>query len=460
MSLTSTANRNDYVGNGATSVYPYSWKAFENTDLRVTVATAAGVETTLTLTTDYTVSGVGAVGGGSITLVNTLQAWLTGGFLTTGFALTIRRVMPLTQETDIRNQGDFFPEIHEDEFDRGVMVAQQQQDELARSLKLPETEAGTAALVLPSEADRASKFLAFDAAANPIASSGGISGSVPVSAFMETVLDDTTAAAARTTLGFPASAGLTGQVLKQGGAIEWAYPYSRVSKVFANSPYTILSTDTHVDVDTSGGAVTVTVPAAAAGNSGQTVWVRKTTSDFTAVTLASGVSTTLNTQGECAQIQSNGTAWAIIARHIPSVWTAYTPTIGPSTNTTAITGFWKRKGDSVEIEVRWEYNGANASNAAFSATIPTGLTIDTAKLTSTGVTREFGKATMFDSGSAVLNGTLVHNNATSVYALVFLANLPYVASTTTNAQSGIPMTPANGDFILFTFSVPITNWNG
>lgn len=140
MALTSTTNRNDYVGNGATSVYSYTFRIFVNTDLRVTVRnTANGTETQLILTTDYTVSGVGDVGGGSITLVNAGQAWLSSGNLATGYELTIRRVRPLTQTTDIRNQGDFFPESHEDEFDRGVMVAQQQQDEIDRAVKLPET---------------------------------------------------------------------------------------------------------------------------------------------------------------------------------------------------------------------------------------------------------------------------------------------------------------------------------
>jgi hypothetical protein len=130
----------DYVGNGAVDTYSYSYKIFLNTDLLVTVRDTDDVETALTLTTDYTVTGVGSSSGGNVVLVNSAQDWLDGdGDLKTGYALTIRRVRPLTQETDIRNQGEFFPEVHEDTFDILTMIDQQQQDEIDRSVKLSET---------------------------------------------------------------------------------------------------------------------------------------------------------------------------------------------------------------------------------------------------------------------------------------------------------------------------------
>lgn len=131
MTISAATNRIDYTGNGVTSVYDYTFRIVAETDLLVTKRTTAGVETTLILDTDYTVDGVGDDGGGSITLL--------AGVLTDGYILSIRRVRPLTQVTDIRNQGEFFPEIHEDAFDHGIMVDQQQQDEIDRSAKLSET---------------------------------------------------------------------------------------------------------------------------------------------------------------------------------------------------------------------------------------------------------------------------------------------------------------------------------
>lgn len=146
MSLTSTTNRNTYTGNGATATYAYGFKVFDQAHLVVTVKNTSGVETTLTITTDYTVTGVGSSSGGNIVLVNASQAWLTSGYLTSSYTLTVRRVVPLTQTTDVRNQGDFYAEVHEDRFDKLVMADQQQQDEIDRSVKLPTT-------VLPSAFD-------------------------------------------------------------------------------------------------------------------------------------------------------------------------------------------------------------------------------------------------------------------------------------------------------------------
>lgn len=143
MSLSSTTSRNGYTGNGNVDTYSYTFRIFDEDDLVVTVRDTAGVETTLTKTTHYTVSGVGDVGGGSVALVAGAFDWLdAGNDLESGYILTIRRVVGLTQVTDIRNQGDFYPEVHEDQFDKLTMIDQQQQDELDRSITLPETVSG------------------------------------------------------------------------------------------------------------------------------------------------------------------------------------------------------------------------------------------------------------------------------------------------------------------------------
>jgi len=141
MTISSTANRNSYTGNDTTATYSYTYRIFLEGDLSVTVRnTADDVETTLVLNTDYTVTGVSDASGGTIVLAGTGKAWQgTGSFLNTGYILVIRRVVQLTQGTDIRNQGDFFPEVHEDFFDKAIMVDQQQQDALDRSIKLSET---------------------------------------------------------------------------------------------------------------------------------------------------------------------------------------------------------------------------------------------------------------------------------------------------------------------------------
>lgn len=138
--INSVINRNNYIGNDATATYPYSFKVYTKNDLKVVVREiATGVETVLVVDTDYTVSGLLSVTGGNVVLVDSAQAWLTGGFLKDEYAISIRRIRSLKQLADVKNQGDFFPETHEDVFDKQVMISQQQQDEIDRSIKLLES---------------------------------------------------------------------------------------------------------------------------------------------------------------------------------------------------------------------------------------------------------------------------------------------------------------------------------
>ncbi len=139
MTLSTTTTRNDYTGNGTTATYSYTYRIFQDADLTLTAKEiSSGAETTLTISTDYTVTGAGDASGGTIVLVDAAQAWLdASGFLDATYTLTIRRVVSETQATDIRNQGDFYPEVHEDEFDKLTMIDQQKTEELSRSWKMP-----------------------------------------------------------------------------------------------------------------------------------------------------------------------------------------------------------------------------------------------------------------------------------------------------------------------------------
>ena len=135
--VSSTTTRNDYTGTGAVATYAYTFKTLAASDLLVTKRNVStGGETTLVLNTDYSVTGVGAGAGGSITL--------TAGNLASGYTLTIRRVLPLTQGTDLRNQSPFYAETHESVFDRLTMIDQQQQDDISRSIRVPESVSSSA----------------------------------------------------------------------------------------------------------------------------------------------------------------------------------------------------------------------------------------------------------------------------------------------------------------------------
>lgn len=137
----SASNRNDAIGSGSTATYPFGYKIFAATDLRVTVRDPdSDAEYSLTYPTHFSVTGVGLAAGGNIVLAGTGNAWQDGsGYLETDWPISIRRVRPLTQETDIKNQGDYRASVHEDTFDKLTMIDQQQQDELDRSLKFSES---------------------------------------------------------------------------------------------------------------------------------------------------------------------------------------------------------------------------------------------------------------------------------------------------------------------------------
>ena len=155
MTVSSVTNRNDYSGNGVASTFAYGFRIFSETDLRVTTLhIATGVETTLVWPTDFTVTGVNDPAGGSITLVD--------GALGANYKLTVRFDADPLQATDIRNQGKFYPEIHENVFDFLTLLIQSARDEIRRSLRLSETSAVNGQLPAPV----AGKVLGWNSAAD------------------------------------------------------------------------------------------------------------------------------------------------------------------------------------------------------------------------------------------------------------------------------------------------------
>lgn len=135
------ASRNDYIGTGLVDTYAYGFKVFAATDLQVTVRNTSDAETELAYPADFDVTGVGTDSGGTVILA--------AGALADDYVLTIRRLVVLEQETDVRNQQGFFPEVLESTFDYLTMIDQQQQDQINRSVKLPVTASPSLSPTLP-----------------------------------------------------------------------------------------------------------------------------------------------------------------------------------------------------------------------------------------------------------------------------------------------------------------------
>ena len=173
MTISSTVRvAGPFVGNGTASVFPFAFKVFAATDLDVIrLASSTGVESTLVLNSDYSVTLNGDQNsnpGGSITLL--------AGALASGFTLTITSDIANLQPTDLTNQGGFYPEVITDSLDRATIQIQQISDIGDRTLKIPISDGTGIDMELPPAAARANSFLSFDANGEPTVVAAGSSG--------------------------------------------------------------------------------------------------------------------------------------------------------------------------------------------------------------------------------------------------------------------------------------------
>ena len=91
MTISTTASRISYSGNGVTTIFSFPYRFLTNGDIVVVEVSATGIETTKTLTTHYTLTGAGDDAGGSVTMLVAPAS---------GTRLVIYRSTAITQETD------------------------------------------------------------------------------------------------------------------------------------------------------------------------------------------------------------------------------------------------------------------------------------------------------------------------------------------------------------------------
>ena len=173
MTISSTTRvAGPFLGNGTASNFSFAFKVFAATDLDVIrLASSTGVESTLFLNSDYSVTLNGDQNsnpGGSITLL--------AGALASGFTLTITSDIANLQPTDLTNQGGFYPEVITDSLDRATIQIQQISDIGDRTLKIPISDGTGLDMELPTAAQRANSFLAFDSSGEPTVLTAGTSG--------------------------------------------------------------------------------------------------------------------------------------------------------------------------------------------------------------------------------------------------------------------------------------------
>jgi hypothetical protein len=136
-----------YNGNGVTTAFNTSFVFIASADLTVTLTNTSGVDTVLTLSTHYTVSG-GSGASGTVTMITPPA---------TGEKLTIQRTTPKKQEVDYIENNAFPAASHELALDRLTLITQELDEKVGRSLVLSPT-GGLSGIEIPVQADEFIKW--------------------------------------------------------------------------------------------------------------------------------------------------------------------------------------------------------------------------------------------------------------------------------------------------------------
>lgn len=201
ISETTLSARNDYVGNGVKTAFNFTFEVLneannalsKNYTLKV-ILTENNIETEQVEDTDYTVTYNSETRLGLITFSTAPTSTQT---------ITLLSDIPLTQSTDYINLGtDKFPaDSHEGTVDKLTLIAREQSEAIGRAILLPESSSLTD-VTIPVSVSNASKAIVVNSSGDDLDAQSLIDLDLyPVTAFAETLLDDTTADAARTTLG-------------------------------------------------------------------------------------------------------------------------------------------------------------------------------------------------------------------------------------------------------------------
>ena len=194
MTLSTTASRVSYAANGTTVAFAFNFKIWAPANLKVYLRNNATLTDTLqTLNSDYTIDIVTYPNTGQVVFASSPP---------NGTTVVILRDMPLTQDLDLTPSGSFAAETVEQQLDKLVAEIQTLRELIGRSPRLP-VGAATNDLTLPEpRAGAGNQLLGITAAGDGYELKSPTALSLQtVSSYMSTLLDDTDAATARTTLG-------------------------------------------------------------------------------------------------------------------------------------------------------------------------------------------------------------------------------------------------------------------
>ena len=180
MTVSTSVVKHLYNGDGADKTFDFSFRILSSADLLVQLKNeTTGALTTKTLTTHYTVSGVGHTVGrtnyssGTVTFITAP---------TTAQIVVIGLDVEILQDTDYVENDVFPAEAHEEALDKLTLISQQINEELGRSLKFDSGTTIDGTITVGS--DQALKYLRVNSLADALefvavtAVGGGIQGVV------------------------------------------------------------------------------------------------------------------------------------------------------------------------------------------------------------------------------------------------------------------------------------------
>jgi len=181
ITISDTTPRVQYTATSSQTTFSVPFEFFNNADL-VVVKTASSTDTTLSYNaspssaTQYSVTGAGVSGGGSITL---------GGGATADDVYTIYRNLAIARTTDFSASGSFPVETLNTELDKVVAMSQQLERDLKFSPRASATTSNTFDLTFPNlvankilSVNSAGNALEFDQSITDVSTVAGISSNI------------------------------------------------------------------------------------------------------------------------------------------------------------------------------------------------------------------------------------------------------------------------------------------
>lgn len=146
-------------------------------------------------------------------------------------------------------------------------------------------------------------------------------------------------------------------------------------------------------------------------------------------------------------------------------WQQYSPVLFGSSNglqftNNTCTGFWRRVGDSIEVNATVAFTGAPGTGTGhFRLTLPAGIAIDTMKLAS--VSNSGMSAGYLDDNGTGRFSAVVNNAPGDIFGGANSVRFTAIDSTTILSQVNAtnPFTWANGDSIVASFMMPVVGWS-